>query len=404
MIGADRPLMNERVLLAVTGSVAACKADRIIRELTDRGAEVQVLLTESGERFFPPETAGSLTELPVITGQYENTAPGTMQHIDLKNRTDRVLVAPATANRLLNLENPQASDALGTFLVAFSGPVLYAPAMNPDMWDSEQVQEIVENHRERIVLPEAGTMACGETGPGRLADPERIVERLIEEYWPNPLDGTRCVISGGPTREPLDDVRHLTNRSSGKMGEALAKIATRLGSDAVLVTGSDRTHYGSPTYAVERVRATDEMNEAVRKRLDGADLYVGAAAVSDYRPVPEDGKIRSGREDLQIDMEPTVDIISGLRSDFPDKVLVGFSADDAETTDRAREKAEKKDLEAIVFNSINQEDGAFGSDRNRATLCLPDRTLNLGSRSKLSLSLQIFVGLLRAGLVSSESM
>lgn len=398
MITADRPLMNERVLLVVTGSVAACKADRIIRELTDRGADVQIFLTESGRRFFPPETAGSLTDLPVITGQFDNE-PGTMQHIDLKNQTDRVLVAPATANRLLNLETPQARDALGTFLVAYDGPVLYAPAMNPDMWSSGEVQAVVKKYRDRIILPEAGTMACGETGPGRLPDPERIVERLTENFWPDPLEGMRCVVSGGPTRELIDEVRHLTNRSTGKMGEALAKVSYRLGAQSVLVTGTDRVHYGTSHYEREQVKTTEEMNEAVRRRLEAADLYVGAAAVSDYRPVGTEGKIRSGRNDLQIDLEPTVDIISGLRSDFPDKVLVGFSADDAETPERARKKAKKKGLDAVVFNSINQEDGAFGSDRNRASLCLPDRTLELGVRSKISLSLQIFTGLIRADLL-----
>ncbi len=399
MITANRPLMNERILLAVTGSVAACKADRIIRELADRGGDVQVLLTDSGQQFFPPQTAGSLTDFPVIMGQYDDDSPGSMQHIHLKNKTDLVLVTPATANRLLNLETPQASDALGTFLVAFDGPVLYAPAMNPDMWSSRSVQEVVDDNRDRIVLPEAGTMACGETGPGRLPDPERIAECATIQYWPNDLGDLRCVISAGPTREPIDDVRHLTNQSTGKMGEALARVAVRLGAQVTLVTGTDRVHYGPSEYERKEVETTEEMNEVVRRHLDGADLYVGAAAVSDYRPVGTEGKIRSGQENLQINMEPTVDIISGIRSDYPEKILVGFSADDAGTPERAREKARKKGLDAVVFNSINQEDGAFGSDKNRASLCLPDRTLKFGTRSKISLSLQIFTGLLRSDLL-----
>lgn len=400
VISADRPLVNRRILLAVTGSVAACKADRIIRELTDRGAEVQVLLTESGARFFPPQTAGSLTDYPVVRGQFDADDPGTMRHIDLKNETDCVLVAPATANRLLNLDHPRADDTLGTLLVAFSGPVLYAPAMNPDMWANERLQSTLEEHRDRVVEPEEGTMACGETGPGRLPDPETIAEAVTARLWPSPLEGTRPVVSGGPTREAVDEVRHLTNRSTGKMGEALAHLGARLGGEVTLVTGADRNFYGPSSYELSRVNTTAEMNEAVRAALADADLYVGAAAVSDYRPRAEDGKISSGQEDLTLELEPTADILTGLNEDFPEKTLVGFSADDSENPDRALRKAEKKGLDAIVFNSINQDDGAFGSESNRATLCFSSgEQIALGHRSKPSLALQVWIGLLRQNLV-----
>ncbi|MFB6345692.1 MAG: flavoprotein, partial [bacterium] len=223
-LSAELPLVNRRILLAVTGSVAACKCDRIIRELEDMGATVQVLLTDNGARFFSPETAGALTSEPVLQNQFDSTEPGEMAHITAKQRTDCILVAPATANRLLQIPSPQASDTLGTVLQAFSGPVLYAPAMNPDMWDDPTVQSICSEHSSEIVTPEAGTMACGETGPGRLPDPAQIVEFVVDYLWPEPLKGKSVAVSSGPTREPWDQVRFLSNRSSGKMGEAVAKM------------------------------------------------------------------------------------------------------------------------------------------------------------------------------------
>ncbi|MFB6357237.1 MAG: flavoprotein, partial [bacterium] len=237
-LSSEFPLLNKRILLAVTGSVAGCKAHEIIRELSEAGAEVQVLLTDSGRQFFTPETAGALTDLPVLLDQYEDTDPGEMPHIEVKRKTDLVLVAPATANRLYQLERPTADDTLSTILSAFSGPVLYAPAMNPDMWNQPELEVIARNHSEQIIQPAEGTMACGDTGPGRLPDSTIILERLIQTLWSKPLEGQSWVVSAGPTREPWDDVRYLTNQSSGRMGILLARVGDWLGADITLVTGA----------------------------------------------------------------------------------------------------------------------------------------------------------------------
>lgn len=269
-LSADRPLLNRRVLLAVTGSVAACKADRLIRCLTDAGADVQVLLTEDGARFFPPATAGALTERPVLQDQFEHGEPGSMPHIDVKRWADAVLVAPATANRLLALERPEASDTLGTVLQATGGPVLYAPAMNPDMWEQPDLQAVVRDHRDRIVAPDPGTMACGDVGPGRLTDPARIVDRLARVLWPSPLAGNRWVVSGGPTREPWDAIRYLTNRSSGRMGEALARTASLLGAEVTLVSGAERSHYPDGLYETRWVDTAREMLDVLEEALEDA--------------------------------------------------------------------------------------------------------------------------------------
>lgn len=399
-LSADLPLVNKRILLAVTGSVAACKAHEIIRELKDRGATVQVLLTEAGARFFPAETAGALTTQPVLRDQFESTDPGEMAHIDAKQNTDCLLVAPATANRLLQVESPRASDTLGTVLQAYSGPVLYAPAMNPDMWDDERLRAIGKKHTDRIVPPESGTMACGETGPGRLPDPALIAEYVVRTLWPAPLTESSVVVSSGPTREPWDDIRYLTNRSSGKMGEAIAKMAGRLGADVTLVSGTDRSHY-APLFADRvTVETTREMLDELKGLLEKADAYVGAAAVSDYRPVRDRGKISSGQDDLSIPLEKNPDVITELTERFPDRTFVGFSADDAEDPEHALEKAERKDLDAIVFNSINQVDGAFGSDFNTTVFCDANgETLSIGHRSKPSTALQLWLWLRNRGIL-----
>lgn len=397
-LSADRPLLNRRVLLAVTGSVAACKADRLIRCLTDAGADVQVLLTEDGARFFPPATAGALTERPVLQDQFEHGEPGSMPHIDVKRWADAVLVAPATANRLLALERPEASDTLGTVLQATGGPVLYAPAMNPDMWEQPDLQAVVRDHRDRIVAPDPGTMACGDVGPGRLTDPARIVDRLARVLWPSPLAGNRWVVSGGPTREPWDAIRYLTNRSSGRMGEALARTASLLGAEVTLVSGAERSHYPDGLYETRWVDTAREMLDVLEEALEDARGYVGAAAVSDYRPVPVEGKVPSGGSP-SLELENNPDLISTLRERYPDASFVGFSADDREDPDRALEKADRKGLDAVIFNAIRQEEGGFDHERNTLTVCVPPDGIHpMGDRTKPGAALQVWLWLLHYDL------
>lgn len=392
VLSARKPLLRKRVLLAVSGSVAACRADRIVRELQRRGAEVQVLLTEDGARFFPPETAGSFTELPVITRMFDPDRPGDMVHVDVKRSTDCVLVAPATANRLLQIEHPRADDALGTVLRAYRGPVMYAPAMNPDMWEQPRIQRIVRDHAEAMITPEVDEVACGDVGPGHLRSPDRIAEAVVRKLWPSPLGDSSWVVSGGPTREPWDRVRVLTNRSSGRMGEALALTAHRLGGSVSLVTGARESHYSPASYDVTRVETTRDMLEAVDRLMDDRRGYVGAAAVSDYRPRTREGKVPSGQSELSIPLEKNPDILKHLRSEYPRSVLVGFSADAESGPDRAMEKAREKDLQAVVFNPIDGGSGGFESAENRIFFCVPPGDCRaLGTRTKLDCSLQVWL-------------
>jgi phosphopantothenoylcysteine decarboxylase/phosphopantothenate--cysteine ligase len=390
----DQPLSGKHVLLAVTGSVAACKADRVLRLCQEAGAEVRVLITDAGRQFFTPDTAGALTDGPVYTSAFDPDEPGRMPHIELKRWSDLVLVAPATANRLLQLDDPEASDLLSTVIHAFDGPTLYAPAMNPDMWDSPDIQSTLEDHSRRIILPGTGEMACGDVGPGRFPDPARIVERVIERVTPSLLSDQRWIVTAGPTREKWDDIRFLSNRSSGRMGASIARVGSWLGAEVELVTGTRCRHFPQASFALETVESTEGMLDAVLERMDEESGYVGAAAVSDYRPRRTDGKISSGRENLTIELDNNPDIIRELRSEFPDVPIVGFSADDAEGPEKAIEKARDKEMDAVVFNALRQANGAMESTHNRVNFCLPGGEIHpFGHRSKMDAAGQIWLAI-----------
>lgn len=399
-VSANLPLLNKRILLAITGSVAACKADRIISELKDRGATVQVLLTSAGRRFFTPETAGSLTDPPVLTGQFDPDQPGEMNHIDAKQQSDLILVAPATANRLLQMNDSKASDLLGTVLQAFNGPVLYAPAMNPDMWNDPELQKLIDENYGEIIDPDQGSMACGETGTGRLSDPEVIAEYVCQTIWPDPLENSEWIVSGGPTREPWDPIRFLSNRSSGRMGEALARMGSLLGGSITLITGAKQTYYPVTDYSQIRIETTEDLLQNVLNHMSSADGYIGSAAVSDYKPVPEEEKIRSGNENVNIELKENPDILKNVRAEFDRKTIVGFSADQGPEPDEALKKAREKELDAIVFNSIEQEEGGFSSSWNEVCLCLPEGEVRkIGKRTKNSVALQIWFWLVHEGMI-----
>ena len=389
------PLQDQNILLVVTGSVAACKTDRVLRLCQKSGADVRVLLTEAGSRFFPPQLAGALSGNEVFQESYLQDEPGRMVHIELKQWADAVLVAPATANRLLQLERSVADDLMSTVLHAFDGPILYAPAMNPDMWNEPRIQRIVQEYSDCIVVPSEGEMACGEVGPGRFPPPRRICERLTRILWPDALMGQSWVVSAGPTREAWDDVRVLTNRSSGKMGRELARVAYWLGADISLVTGAGDSHPETSCYRVIQVESAQEMMGVLTEVIDQNTGYIGAAAVSDYRPVSEPGKIRSGQDEISISLEQNPDILTELRTLYPDGILIGFSVDDREEPSTALEKLEEKQLDAIVFNPLKQENGGFDAEHNQIYLCYPDGAiLNLGRRSKRTLAHQIWIGIL----------
>ncbi|MFP4686792.1 MAG: bifunctional phosphopantothenoylcysteine decarboxylase/phosphopantothenate--cysteine ligase CoaBC [bacterium] len=394
LLSASKPLQNQRVLLAVTGSIAACKADRIIKVLRNSGARVQVLLTEDGARFFPPQTAGALTGQPVLNDMWSDADPGEMIHLEAIENSDLILVAPATANRILQIKHPAASDLLSTVITAFRGPVFYAPAMNPRLWKNKELQKIVNEYQEQIIAPVNGVMACGDVGPGRLAEPENIVETLIARWWPELFAGQKWFVSGGGSKEAWDDIRYLGNRSSGRMGEALARQLARLGADVELVTAAQEQFYPNPGYSRVEVETAADMHEYLQNNMDNNSGYIGAAAVADYRPVSVSGKIKSGQDELTVKLKKNPDIISELRKSYPEAILVGFSADDSRGPEKAGEKARSKQLDAVVFNSLRQHDGGMGSEFNRNVFIVPPNFIrSLGRANKNEIALQLLLWL-----------
>jgi phosphopantothenoylcysteine decarboxylase/phosphopantothenate--cysteine ligase len=359
---------NLRVLLGVTGGIAAYKSAEIVRRLRGRGHEVRCALTRSAASFVSPLTLEVLSGHAVWQEEYLTaTGSGEEAHITAAAWADILCVAPATAHTLGRLALGLADDFLTTTALAFAGPVVVAPALHSIMWDKPAVRENVETLRSRgvrLVGPVEGPLASGEVGMGRMADPEAIAAAVEEAALPGPLAGRTVLVTAGPTYEAVDPVRFLGNRSSGKMGFSLAEEAARRGARVVLVAGP--VHLPTPP-GVERVNVTTarEMEAAVHRVAPAADLVIMTAAVADFRPshpVPE--KIKRDRGLSSIELEPNPDILAGLRSVAPRAVLVGFAAETRDLEANARSKMERKGVDFLAANDVSRRDIAFDSDAN----------------------------------------
>jgi len=365
-------LAGKRILLGVTGSIAAYKAVELLRELARRGAEVTCAMTESATRFVAPLTFQTLSGRPVLSDLYAQDYEGQIAHIAAAGGADLFLVAPATAHTLAKFAHGLADDFLTNLFLAATCPVLLAPAMDAGMWQHPATQANVGVLRQRgaqFVGPASGALASGLTGPGRLAEPAEIVgavEAILHSG--RDLAGRALLITAGPTYEPLDPVRFVGNRSSGRMGFALAEAAAVRGARVLLVTGP--THLAPPA-GVECVRVgnTQEMYEAVLARAQGTDAVIKAAAPADYRAAKvAPAKIKKGREVLTVELIPTPDILAELARRKSGTVLVGFAAETEDLVANAREKLRKKNLDLVVANDVGAKDAGFGVETNRVTL------------------------------------
>jgi phosphopantothenoylcysteine decarboxylase/phosphopantothenate--cysteine ligase len=372
-------MTRRRVLLAVSGGIAAYKVPELVRLLDGAGHSVRCALSEAGARFVSPLVLQTLTREPVRSHLLDPGEEGQIGHIDLADQADIVVVAPATANLLARMANGLADDLVSTLLLATRAPVLVAPAMNVNMWEHAATRANVEVLRRRgihFVGPEAGALACGWEGTGRMAEPAAIavaVERLL---GPASLAGVRVLISAGGTREPIDAVRAIVNRSSGKMGFALAAEAARRGADVVLVAGPS----GLATPAgVERVDVETalEMRSAVTAAFAGASVAIMAAAVADFRPAaPLAGKLK--KEDLpdeagfELSLVRNPDILAELARERGERVVVGFAAESGDVIAAARRKLARKGCDLLVANDVSGTDAGFESDCNAVVLLTPD--------------------------------
>ncbi len=384
-------LNGKTIVLGVTGGIAAYKAVELLRLLTKAGAEVHVVMTRSATEFVGPLTFQTLSGNPVHTELFDLYQESEIGHISLADRAELVLVAPATANIIGKVANGIADDLLSTTIMATKAPVLFAPAMNVNMWENplyRRNQERLERRGYLFVEPIAGELACGWEGKGKLPDPQYLFDRAAAVLRPADLKGEKVVVTAGPTREEIDPVRYISNYSSGRMGYAIAAAAAGRGADVVLVSGP--TALREPA-GVEVVRVTSaaEMHAAVLTAASGATVIVKAAAVADYRPASRSGsKVKKGeREEWSLAMEKNPDILADLGAMKGTWQLVGFAAETDDLQANARRKLEQKNLDLIVANDVTCEGAGFDVDTNIVRFLFRDgREESLPKMTKLEVA------------------
>lgn len=364
-----------KVALGVTGGIAAYKAAELVRLLQDRGIRVQVVMTRSAQEFVRPLTFAALSGEKVITdlfgsGAEEPNIDSAVEHIAVAQAIDALVVAPATADVIAKFAHGEANDFLTTLFLATTAPVVIAPAMNVNMWDNVATQANIEMLKARgytIVEPDSGYLACGMVGAGRLAANETIVLAVLKALKAEQdLVGETVLITAGPTREPIDPVRYIGNRSSGKMGYALAEAALRRGAKVILISGP--TALKPPSSAeVIQVQTAQQMRDAVMSHFDRASIVIKAAAVADFTVRAADEKIKR-KGPMTLELEPTIDILAELGTKKGSRIVIGFAAETNDAMANARKKLESKSLDAIVLNDVSQPGIGFDSERNAVTI------------------------------------
>lgn len=358
-------------MLGVTGSIAAYKAVDILRRLKEQGAAVRVVMTRNATRFVSSLTFQTLSELPVLTDEYAEGQQAGIGHIAASEALDMALIAPATANIIGKVAAGIADDALTSALMALDCPLMIAPAMNDRMYRNPILQRNIRSLKEqgvRFVEPEAGELACGTHGQGRLAGTEKILQAVSSVFASPVLAGTTVLVTAGPTREPIDAVRFISNPSSGKMGYALAAAARDRGANVILVTGP--THIAPPDgVKCVRVCTAAEMRRAVMESREGARVVIMAAAVSDFRPTrSSDRKIKKDTAPVALQLEHTEDILAELGTTPGRRLLVGFAAETDSIIQNAGQKLKQKNLDMIIANDLLRENAGFGLDTNAVTI------------------------------------
>jgi phosphopantothenoylcysteine decarboxylase / phosphopantothenate---cysteine ligase len=380
-----------KVALGVCGGIAAYKAAEIVRLLQDRGIRVQVIMTDSAQEFVRPLTFAALSGEKVITGMFNRDAgaepniDSAIEHIAVAQSIDALVVAPATADLLAKFAQGIANDFLTTLYLATTAPVVVAPAMNVNMWEHPATQQNLATLRKRgvqIVEPGSGYLACGMTGPGRLAENEAVVAAAMEALGASQdLAGETVLITAGPTREKIDPVRYLTNRSSGRMGYALAEAALRRGARVLLVSGP--TALKPPSAAeVVSVESAKQMLDAVLRLLPESSIVIKTAAVADYTIAnPAEQKLKRGGH-MTLDLTAAPDILAEISRYKKSQLIIGFAAETENVIENARKKLQSKSLDAIVVNDVSREGVGFDSDRNAVTIITPSDTIPVPETTK----------------------
>lgn len=379
------------IVLGVTGGIAAYKAPDIVRRLRDVGAEVRVILTPNGARFVSPLALAAVSGHGVIIEQWGDSGRGGVDHIELARWADLLLIAPATANIIAKLAVGLADDALSTYALAHRGSIIVAPAMNTSMLQHPTVQlniASLRDHGVTVLDPDSGLLACGDEGSGRMPDPPVLAEFVKQQFATRDLEGRSILVTAGPTREPIDPVRFISNRSSGKMGYAIAEAARRRGANVTLVSGP--TAIPAPAgVALTRVTTSAEMHKAVMDALSSQQIVIKAAAVSDFTPVVvADHKIKkeAEREETTLTLKKAPDILAEIGASSPRAFVVAFAAETDDVESNAREKLVRKNADLIVANDVSDASIGFDSDQNAVTVIARD-----GSSTKIDRAPKIVI-------------
>lgn len=363
-------LTGKNITLGVAGGIAAYKAVELVSGLTKKGAQVKVIMTESAQKFVQPLTFSALSRHEVFTDMFDSGHSG-VTHIELAQKADLLVVAPATANIIAKAANGIADDLLSTVILAANCPVLMSPAMNTLMYQNPVVQQNITRLCQlgyQFIGPNSGNLACGVSGPGRMSEPAEILAAIEEFFNPGDMQGINILVSAGPTREPIDPVRYITNRSSGKMGYSIAQVAARRGANVVLVSGPVNL---PPPEGVEliAVETAQQMYHAMLERFPSADVVIKSAAVADYRPKHEHKeKIKKQTDQLVLEMEKNPDILAQLGQLKQHQLLVGFAAETENLQAYAKAKLQAKNLDLLVANNVSVPGAGFDVDTNIVTV------------------------------------
>ena len=389
-----KSLANKNILLGVTGGIAAYKSAEIVRHLKKSGASVRVVMTRSAEEFITPLTLQALSGNRVSTELLDAEAEAAMGHIELAKWADGILIAPATANTIARLSSGRGDDLLSTVTLAFDGPISVAPAMNQAMWRDERTQENLKKLIDQdfgICGPGSGEQACGDVGLGRMLEPLDILDMFSLSFNEGTLSGKKILITAGPTQEPIDPVRFITNRSSGKMGYSLVEAALESGANVTLISGPVNIEPPSNCNFVS-IKTAEEMYEAVMHHISGMDVYIGTAAVSDYSPAKaSDSKIKKdgSSSPMVLELKENQDILKSVSELEQRPYVVGFAAETNDLIKNAEKKLSNKNLDLIIANDVSNKEIGFDSDDNEVTLITEKEKYLIERQNKRKVSKKI---------------
>ena len=384
---------NTNILLGVTGGIAAYKSAEIIRLFKKEGASVRVVMTESAKEFITPLTLQAVSGNEIHDSLLDVNAESAMGHIELAKWADIILIAPCTAETIAKITHGRADDLMGALILASEAEVYIAPAMNMNMWLDASTQDnykILEKRGITFIGPAQGEQACGDIGPGRLEEPEKIIEFITKLSNKGPLSGKTITITAGPTREQIDPVRFISNNSSGKMGYSIAEAAIKYGAQVNLVTGPVSLN-ADKSINLHKINSASEMLDEVIKCMKSSDIFIGCAAVSDYKP--SDYSIKKIKKEdnpsLDIELEKNEDILKYVSDNFSESYIVGFAAETSDVIENAKKKLLTKNLDMIISNDISDKSIGFDADENEVNVITKDETLLLKKDKKIRIARQI---------------